>query len=52
VSNQLLYENGILKKDKNPQYGRDIKHWIEKAYQESLNGNTGKLIIQYLQKKI
>ena len=24
----------------NPPYGRDIKLWIEKAHQESLNGNT------------
>lgn len=24
----------------NPPYGREIKHWIEKAYQESLNGCT------------
>ena len=24
----------------NPPYGREIKHWIKKAYEESLNGAT------------
>ena len=24
----------------NPPYGRDIKHWIKKAYESSLNGAT------------
>jgi len=24
----------------NPPYGRDIKHWIKKAYEESLKGST------------
>ena len=39
-------ENGLLQdwsKDvvfMNPPYGREIKHWIKKAYKESLNGAT------------
>ncbi|MCG1347457.1 phage N-6-adenine-methyltransferase [Staphylococcus epidermidis] len=39
-------ENGLLQDWSddvvfmNPPYGREIKHWIKKAYEESLNGAT------------
>ena len=42
----ILLKNKSLKQEwfgvcwMNPPYGRDIKHWVKKAYESSLTGTT------------